>query len=306
MEGWIKSYRTILDNPIVCKDADHYAVWGYLLHNAAHTPTDAMFNGKRITLQPGQLITGRRKIAEMFRIDESKVRRILKLFESEQQIEQRPTNTSTLISVCNWTIYQGGEQPNEQPVANGCTTIDQRPDNLCPLDEQQPIIERTTTGQQMTTIQECKNEKNIECKNITHTDSTTERKKQKTRATEILSWVAANYPAVQRMAEPLTEQQAEWLAGKYTNEDIRRIVMAMDNKGATKNKSAYSTFVAFAGRDAILRERKEAAAGKQYTYTEVCDLVYTGRYVMDDFGPVVTMPNGKKLFALRKDILPNV
>ena len=81
MEGWIKSYRAILDNPIVCKDADHYAVWGYLLHNAAHTPTDAMFNGKRITLQPGQLITGRRKIAEMFRIDESKVRRILKLFE---------------------------------------------------------------------------------------------------------------------------------------------------------------------------------------------------------------------------------
>ena len=53
MEGWIKSYRAILDNPIVCKDADHYAVWGYLLHNAAHTPTDAMFNGKRITLQPG-------------------------------------------------------------------------------------------------------------------------------------------------------------------------------------------------------------------------------------------------------------
>lgn len=300
MEGWIKSYRAILDNPIVCKDADHYAVWGYLLHNAAHTPTDAMFNGKRITLQPGQLITGRRKIAEMFRIDESKVRRILTLFESEQQIEQRPTNTSTLISVCNWEIYQGADQPNDQPMANGCTTNDQPTASRCPSDDQRPTIERTTTDRQVTTIQECKNEKNIECKNITHTDFSTERKK-KSRATEILSWIEANYPTVQRMADPLTEQQAEWLAGKYADEDIRRIVMAMDNKGATKNKSAYSTFVAFAGRDAILRERKEAAAGKQYTYSEVCDLVSTGRYSMDDFGPVATTPNGKKLFARRQE-----
>ena len=300
MEGWIKSYRAILDNPIVCKDADHYAVWGYLLHNAAHTPTDAMFNGKRITLQPGQLITGRRKIAEMFRIDESKVRRILTLFESEQQIEQRPTNTSTLISVCNWEIYQGADQPNDQPMANGCTTNDQPTASRCPSDDQRPTIERTTTDRQVTTIQECKNEKNIECKNITHTDFSTERKK-KSRATEILSWIEANYPTVQRMADPLTEQQAEWLAGKYADEDIRRIVMAMDNKGATKNTSAYSTFVAFAGRDAILRERKEAAAGKQYTYSEVCDLVSTGRYSMDDFGPVATTPNGKKLFARRQE-----
>ena len=263
-----------------------------------------MFNGKRITLQPGQLITGRRKIAEMFRIDESKVRRILKLFESEQQIEQRPTNTSTLISVCNWAIYQGGDQPNEQPVANGCTTTDQPTASHCPTDDQRPTIERTTTDQPLTTIQECKNEKNIECKNITHTDFSTERKK-KSRATEILSWVATNYPAVQRMAEPLTEQQAEWLAGKYTDDDIRRIVMAMDNKGATKNKSAYSTFVAFAGQDAILRERKETAAGKQYTYSEVCDLVSTGRYSMDDFGPVATTPNGKRLFTRRQDISTN-
>lgn len=117
--------------------------------------------------------------------------------------------------------------------------------------------------------------------------------------------MAANYPAVQRMAEPLTEQQAEWLAAKYTDDDIRRIVMAMDNKGATKNKSAYSTFVAFAGQDAILRERKEAATGKRYTYTEVCDLVATGRYAMEDFGPVAVMPNGKKLFARRQSTSHN-
>ena len=58
MEGWIKVYRQMLDNPIVCKDSDHIAVWIYLLLNATHTEYDTLFKGKRTTLQKGQLITG--------------------------------------------------------------------------------------------------------------------------------------------------------------------------------------------------------------------------------------------------------
>lgn len=308
MEGWIKSYRAILDNPIVCKDADHYAVWGYLLHNAAHTPTDTVFNGKRITLNPGQLITGRKKIADAFKIDESKVRRILKLFETEQQIEQRATNTSTLISILNWSIYQSNDQPSNQQMNNERPTNAQQMTSGCTTDEQRPTNGCTTSDPQVTTIQECKNIKNdnnVEnVKNITHTAFSTQRKKI-SRATEILEWIAATYPEFQQMREPLTEQQAEWLTAKYTDDDIRRIVMAMDNKGATKNKSAFSTFVAFAGNDAILKERKEAAAGKQYTYVEVCDLVGRGGFVMDDFIPVGATTGGKKLFARRQDITPN-
>lgn len=308
MEGWIKSYRAILDNPIVCKDADHYAVWGYLLHNAAHAPTDTVFNGKRMTLKPGQLITGRRKIADAFKIDESKVRRILKLFETEQQIEQRATNTSTLITIRNWSIYQSNDQPNDQQVNNERPTNAQPVTGSCTTDEQRATNECTTSDQQVTTIQECKNIKNdnnVEnVKNITHTVFSSQRKK-KSRATEILDWIAANYPAVQQMAEPVTEQQAEWLAAKYTDDDIRRIVMAMDNKGATKNKSAFSTFAAFARQDMILKERKEAATGKQYTYAEVCDLVSTGRYVASDFAPVAATADGKRLFARRQDVTSN-
>ena len=91
----------MLENPIVCKDADHYAVWGYLLHNAKHAAADELFNGKRITLHPGQLITGRKKIADHFKIDESKVQRILQFFENERQIERQTGNKSSLISILN-------------------------------------------------------------------------------------------------------------------------------------------------------------------------------------------------------------
>lgn len=138
-EGFIKLYRQILDNPVICKDSDHYAVWGYILLTATHKEKKDYFNGKPIILSPGQLITGRIKIARKFNISESKVQRILKTFEIEQQIEQRTTPNMRLITVLNWSEYQTSEQRNKQRVNN----------------------DRTTTEQRLNTIQECKNDKNV-------------------------------------------------------------------------------------------------------------------------------------------------
>ena len=56
--GYIKLHRKILDNPIVMKDTECLAVWIYLLLNATHKEKSVMFKGKRVTLKPGQLITG--------------------------------------------------------------------------------------------------------------------------------------------------------------------------------------------------------------------------------------------------------
>lgn len=122
MDGWIKSYRKMLDNPVVCKDSDHYAVWGYLLHNATHQPIDMIFEGERITLKPGQLITSRRSIALKFSISDSKVQRILKTFEIEHQIEQQTKSHNRLISLLNWEEYQSCEQLNEPQVNHNRTT----------------------------------------------------------------------------------------------------------------------------------------------------------------------------------------
>lgn len=126
MEGYIKLHRSILDNPIVCKDSDYFAVWSYLLLNATHKEYDVLFKGKRTTLKPGQLITGRKKISENFNINENKVQRILKTFEIEQQIKQQTSSQNRLISIVNWEEYQGERHQNEQQVNNECTTNEQR------------------------------------------------------------------------------------------------------------------------------------------------------------------------------------
>lgn len=51
--GWIKLYRSMLNNPIVMKDADHLAVWVYLLLNATHEEYKVLFKGKKVTLKLG-------------------------------------------------------------------------------------------------------------------------------------------------------------------------------------------------------------------------------------------------------------
>lgn len=139
--GWIKLYRQTLDNPIVMKDADHLAVWIYLILNATHDEYPALFKGEKITLKPGQLITGRKAISNVLGISESKVFRIINCFKSEHQIEQQTSNKNSLITIVNWDLYQVSEQQNENQMNSN----------------------RTASEQQVNTN---KNERMKECKNV--------------------------------------------------------------------------------------------------------------------------------------------
>ena len=120
--GYVKLYRKILNNPIVCKDSDHLSIWCYLLLNATHKEIKTLFKGEKISLLPGQLITGRKVISKALKIDESKIQRVLSCFESEHQIEQQTSNKNRLISIVNWEEYQ----TNEQLMNNKCTTSEQQ------------------------------------------------------------------------------------------------------------------------------------------------------------------------------------
>lgn len=111
-KGYIKLYRSLLENPVICRDSEHIAIWIYLLLNATHKGHSVMFDGKRVDLLPGQLITGRRSMAKTLKISDSKVQRVLKLFEIEHQIEQQTTTRNRLVSVVNWDSYQSSEPPN--------------------------------------------------------------------------------------------------------------------------------------------------------------------------------------------------
>lgn len=101
-------------NPLIMRDPDHFMIWHILLYSAVYAPQKDYFGGKAIILQPGQLITGRKALSEFTGISESKIQRILKLFEDEQQIEQRTSSRNRLITILNWEKYQTGERQIEQ------------------------------------------------------------------------------------------------------------------------------------------------------------------------------------------------
>jgi len=127
--GWVKAHRKLLNNPVVCKDSDHMAVWFFLLLSAAHSEQTVVFGGAKITLLPGQLLTSRNVVANTLKIDPSKVYRILKRYEIEQQIEQRTDRQQSLVTIKNWGFYQNDfEQRNEQQVNNECTTRQENKD----------------------------------------------------------------------------------------------------------------------------------------------------------------------------------
>ncbi|WP_425540008.1 hypothetical protein [Microaceticoccus formicicus] len=146
-EGWIKIHRKILEDATVMRDPEHFTIWMFLLLNATHTQMEKYFKGEKIILQPGQLITGRKSISKQCNISESKIQRILKLFESEQQIEQQTTNLNRLITILRWNEYQQSEQQSEQPVNNKSNFLSCSEDEIkkTPKSEQQMNSHDTVT-----------------------------------------------------------------------------------------------------------------------------------------------------------------
>ena len=130
MNGWIKLHRTMFDNPVIIQSPARITVWLYLLTHATPKSYNAYFGGKEITLQPGQLITSRKSIANCVNsgISDSSVERALKAFERAHQIEQQTSNKNRLVTLLNWDKYQTSEQQNEQQTDNKRTTSGQQAD----------------------------------------------------------------------------------------------------------------------------------------------------------------------------------
>lgn len=215
MEGWIKIHRKILENPIICKDSDYLAVWIYLLLNATHKEIPALFKGKKITLQKGQLITGRKSMSNQLKISESKIYRIINDFKSEQQIEQQTSNQNSLITVLNWDKYQQIEQQNEQPMNN----------------------ERTTDEQRVNTNKNVKNDKNERIYNIPASEVETSPA-DTAKANEKDAMPKHKYGEYKHVL--LKDEELQKLKEKYTNwEDLIRYLDEYIEMKGYKAKSHY-------------------------------------------------------------------
>ena len=134
MDGWLKLYRSILDSAVF-QDAEILKVWIWLLCNVAFEQHDIVCYGKVIHLKPGQIATGRKKIAQCTDLNENKVYRALNALKSLGNIEIKATNKYSIITVVNWDKYQdeNGKRTSCEQQTNSKTTAE----------EQQPNSKRT-------------------------------------------------------------------------------------------------------------------------------------------------------------------
>lgn len=124
--GWVPHPREWEEHPVITKDLEHYRIWGYLINNAAYKRETSLLGGKPVTLEPGQLTTGRKQIALNTKINESKVQRILNLFESAHLIKQQTTNKNRLITILCWRELQNIEQHIDRQMIGQRTSSDRQ------------------------------------------------------------------------------------------------------------------------------------------------------------------------------------
>ena len=131
--GWIKIHRKLF-NHWISQEPEALAMWVRLLSEANHSPVKKMFNGNLIEIKRGQLIFGLNAFSAKSGVSVAKLRRYLKLLETEGMINKQTTNKFSLITITCYDDYQG--------------------------DDKQSASKQQSNDKQTTTPKECKNNKN--------------------------------------------------------------------------------------------------------------------------------------------------
>lgn len=114
---YIKLYRKVMDNAIFLElPYDRWHAFEFLLLKARRFPTVTILKGKPIKLEVGQLICGEEKLAVNWGWSRGKVKRYLDMLENLGMIKKIGTPYGTLITIENYTKYQGECSYSDTPL----------------------------------------------------------------------------------------------------------------------------------------------------------------------------------------------
>lgn len=111
LNGWIKIHRKILDH-WVSQEPELLSMWIRLLAETNHSDTKKMFNGSLVEIKRGQLIFGLNAFSAKSGITVAKLRRYLKLLETDGMINKQNTSKYSLITITCFDEYQSTDKQN--------------------------------------------------------------------------------------------------------------------------------------------------------------------------------------------------
>ncbi|HBF39790.1 MAG TPA: hypothetical protein DDW50_21060 [Firmicutes bacterium] len=114
--GYMKLYRRIKHNFLWPKGRAYTRLeaWEDMLFRAEYMDTKVQVKGRLILVKRGEFICFERKLADDWKWSRERIRRFLKLLESENMIKITAcTRSETRITIVNYDFYQGGDTSNE-------------------------------------------------------------------------------------------------------------------------------------------------------------------------------------------------
>jgi len=115
MSGWIKLHRKLSSDPLwTTEKFTRGQAWVDLLMLANHKYNFFYLRDHKIEVERGQVGYSQNKLAERWKWSRNKVRKFLKDLEKEQQVKQQPSRSCSIITILNYTNYQGNGQQLEQ------------------------------------------------------------------------------------------------------------------------------------------------------------------------------------------------
>lgn len=135
--GWIRIYREAVDGDLGERPF-LLGLFVKLLLWANWKESSAQFKGERVTVKPGQLITGLRELSPSVEEDPHmhKVRNALSYLEKRGTITQATCNRGRLITICNWEEYQIESDDTCKPSASEAQTDRKQSANRPQLSEE--------------------------------------------------------------------------------------------------------------------------------------------------------------------------
>lgn len=153
LTGWIKLHRRLLASPLFANERK-LRIFIWCLLRANPHPTVVKIGNKTVHLERGQFITSRDEAAaELGGLSGSAVRRWLEQLSNEQRICLKANSKYTLVTVLNYSVYQGKsavrEQQSEQRVLLSANSkVNTEEEELKKMEEEKrketPILERET------------------------------------------------------------------------------------------------------------------------------------------------------------------
>jgi len=125
--GYVKLWRKTIDSGLL-QNAAALQVFTYCLLKASHKHSKMLVGTTPVTVEPGQVVTGRLAIAKECKLSEQNVRTALKLLENLEIVTIKSTNKFSVVSFVNWDTYQQDQptdQPTNQPTPNQHLTSNQ-------------------------------------------------------------------------------------------------------------------------------------------------------------------------------------